>query len=208
MSIFHSRKYIRKCTSNPGQQHVHVCNFNIDSKNVCGQNFSSVYQLRKHREHQGHCKKRKKKIDMPVRKFSKICAARMLVLEVRSGEGRVDQGEFEDKENGRESVDESYDQAQSEIEKECELIVESECEVQGEEIVQQEDKCDELDKGYEVCMVCMLPEENDEEGEIWVECTQYFIWIHVKCIPADCIVDFTDDDFACPTCFRGKREKK
>ena len=80
-------------------------------------------------------------------------------MEEWSGEERVDQGEFEDKEKGRESEDERDDQAQSEIEKECELIVESECEVQGEEIVQQENKCDELDKGYEVCMVCMLPDE-------------------------------------------------
>ena len=42
-----------------------------------------------------------------------------------------------------------------------------------------------------------------------VECTQCFNLIHVKCIPADYILEFTDDDdFSCPTCVRGKRKKK
>ena len=55
-----------------------------------------------------------------------------------------------------------------------------------------------------------LPEENDE-GEVWMECTaKYFNWMDhatCKCIPADYIFAFTDDDFACPTCVHELRNE-
>ena len=40
------------------------------------------------------------------------------------------------------------------------------------------------DKGDDstLCVVCKLGEDEDEEDEVWIECTQCYRWVHESCL--------------------------
>ena len=46
----------------------------------------------------------------------------------------------------------------------------------------------------EQCIMCRLTEEDDEEDEVWIECTKCLKWVHESCLPPYHPHD-TDDDF-------------
>ena len=69
------------------------------------------------------------------------------------------------------------------------MVIKEEIEVRAEE------------ENDEFCVVCGLEEnEDDEEGELWVECTCCCNWTHIKCIPENYGHAHSDEDFVCPIC--------
>ena len=56
------------------------------------------------------------------------------------------------------------------------------------------------DEGAEKCIVCELGEDEDEEMEVWIECTQCFRWVHESCLLPNYPFKSQDNDFICPDC--------
>ena len=56
----------------------------------------------------------------------------------------------------------------------------------------------------ELCVVCGLGEEEDEDDEVWVECTKCFNWVHKSYMPPQYLFTVKDEDFFCPDCFLKK----
>lgn len=57
------------------------------------------------------------------------------------------------------------------------------------------------DEGAEKCIMCELGGE-DEEVEVWIECTQCSRWVHESCILPNYPFNSQDSDFLCPDCYR------
>ena len=215
--IFHPNKYHRQSRSTKSL--VHVCNFKIGSS-VCGEKFSSAYQLRKHRQNLNHLKKRKARVSVRTRRIPKSSAARILKLsrlyqqepsEDQEG-GDDDQEDSEDpiQDNNGMSDQENSDQGQEDREQ-----GQDDSDQEQEDSGQDQDRSDQENSEVrderaddDLCVVCGLGEDKDnEEGELWVECTLCLNWTHVKCIPENYAHSHSDEDFLCPMCTCGKRRK-
>ena len=76
IQIFHPKKYHKQFYSS--KVLVNVCNFKMGCS-VCGEKFSSAYQLRKHRQNPSHLKKKRKgRESLCKRRIPKSCVACIL----------------------------------------------------------------------------------------------------------------------------------
>ena len=57
---------------------------------------------------------------------------------------------------------------------------------------------DEDSTDLECCVMCSLTEDDDEESELWVECSQCSSWVHESCCPPNHPFSAKDEDFLCP----------
>lgn len=64
------------------------------------------------------------------------------------------------------------------------------------------DSCDEEgmveDVDLECCVMCTLTEDDDQEPELWVECSQCSSWVYDSCLPPNDPFSAKDDDFCVP----------
>ena len=92
-----------------------------------------------------------------------------------------------------ESVVEGGDEGDGEMES----VVEGGDEGDGEmeSVVEGGDEGD--DDGW--CILCGLTED-DEEDEVWIECTKCLQWVHKSCLPPHHPHDADDDDLLCTDC--------
>lgn len=51
------------------------------------------------------------------------------------------------------------------------------------------------DEGAEKCIVCELGKDEDEEMEVWIECTQCSTWVHDSCLLPNYPFKSQDNDF-------------
>ena len=56
------------------------------------------------------------------------------------------------------------------------------------------------DEPNELCVVCSLSEEDDEEQETGIQCTQCFSWVHDSCLPIAYPYALEDEYFLYPHC--------
>ena len=55
--------------------------------------------------------------------------------------------------------------------------------------------------------MCGLTEEDDEEDEVWIECTKCLKWVHKSCLPPHHPHDADDDNFLRPDCTTKKPKR-
>ena len=84
---------------------------------------------------------------------------------------------------------------------------EDEAEGAGNFTSEEEEQQVEHAEGTECCIMCGLTEDDDEESEIWIECTMCLEWIHKSCLPPRYCQPETDEHFVCPECSVVKRRK-
>ena len=61
--------------------------------------------------------------------------------------------------------------------------------------------------GDELCIVCGFGEEDDDEGDKWVECDQCSNWVHIRCLPDYYSYKEGDEEYVCPVCLRRKKPR-
>ena len=66
------------------------------------------------------------------------------------------------------------------------------------------------DKGDDstLCVVCELGEDEDEEDEVWIECTQCYRWVHESCLLPNYQFSPQDKDFLCPNCHKRSTRRR
>ena len=69
-----------------------------------------------------------------------------------------------------------------------------------DEVEAKADDITDYDEPNELCVVCGLSEEDDEEQETWIQCTQCFSWVHESCLPIGYPYTSEDEYFLCPDC--------
>ena len=118
-----------------------------------------------------------------------------------SGQENSDQGQ-ERREQGQENSDqeqEDSDQEQEDSDQDQDMSDQG----NSEDVEDRDETADD-----DLCVVCGLGEDKDnEEGELWVECTMCLNWTHIKCVPENYAHSHSDEDFLCPMCTCGKRRK-
>ena len=200
------------------------CNHKLSPGRVCGQMFSTTYQLSKHRKDASHQVKRKRRTST---------AAASLLLETINplGDMSDDKGDDTpgDMSDDGDTVDPPGDTSGD-----------------GDTVDPPGDMSDDRDtvdppgdmfgdqrpsqtpaetsgppggnssitiahasgEEPEKCIICELGEDEDEDEEVWIECTQCYRRIHESCLILILNYPYSskNDDFLCPECYRQKED--
>ena len=158
--------------------------------------FANIYQLRKHRQKEGHLRKTKKSQRASLDPLLQQYVTRITQTETQepsdvcppSTESRV----YSNGGSGGEELQEQQMQLDPLEESEDEEMEDKKMDSSDEE-----GKAEDTD--LECCVMCTLTED-DEEPELWVGCSQCSSWVHDSCLPPNHPFSAKDDDFLCPLC--------
>lgn len=169
--VYHPKRRAAQTTKVAQTQKRFKCTYQSSDVRACGLQFGSIYQLRKHRKNSGHQVARKKR------------SAASSVYHT-SQQLNADTGARAGDEPSADKVEGRADDERS--------VAEDQVEPRADDITN--------DEPNELCVVCGLSEEDDEEQETWVQCTQCFSWVHESCLPIGYPYTSKDESFLCPDC--------
>ena len=229
LQVFHPQKRKPRQQKSPASGGKFQCMYKLGPKDMCGAKFPTTYQLRKHRKEAKHQRKKKhQKTPVAPPEVSQYVTRVMQAIataeetdetEVIAAEtpDEAEEDEAEDAGNSASEEDEAEDAGNSASEEEDEAgnsASEGEDEAEGAgNFTSEEEEEFELEQqvehaeGTECCIMCGLTEDDDEESEIWIECTMCLEWIHKSCLPPRYCQPETDEHFVCPECSVVKRRK-
>jgi hypothetical protein len=229
LQVFHPkrRSVVRKKSSQSAEKRLAwKCNHQLCSGAVCGQMFGTLYQLRKHRKIAKHQANRKRISaampdsegdNPPPNNLSDSEEPNPLPGDMSDSEGdNPPPGDMSDSEaenpppsNMSDFEGDNLPSDTSDLEEAVTVLpaghsrgAKTVTVLPPSEIKSYVTTATTSDEGAEKCIVCELGEDEDEEMEVWIECTQCFRWVHESCLLPNYPFKSQDNDFICPDCYR------
>ena len=204
------------------------CNHKLSANRVCGQMFNSIYKLRKHRKNSSHQAKRKRSTASSLYLSSHSQSPRQVDQNPVHSLDTVE-SEHHPLDTAIES-DGEPDPLDVAVESDCEpdpldVAVESDCEPDPLDVAVESDcepdpavgsdeepanRTNVSDSASEdaLCIICGLGEEEDEDEEVWIECTKCLNWVHESCLLPQHPYSSQDKDFLCPECYNSTKKRR